>query len=170
MQQNQRNNEGLKPVCQAGGAQALLLLPSPRLSASFWFLGPSVWGFWHFTKERKKKGNSFFLLLGPLGTFKMKTMCSRWLFDSDSGHIHTGGSNCGIAFISGEKRSKNKCPTISALKITDSFRCHLPMAADPLNPYISLVPATLDPLTSLEVRLGDGVFQICGTLLGGSRR
>ena len=73
-----------------------------------------------FHEGERKKGNSFFLLLGPLGTFKMKTVCSRWLFDSDSGHIHTGGSNCGIAFISGEKRSKNKCPTISALKITAS--------------------------------------------------
>lgn len=113
----QRRTEARLPGRRCTGSALTAL---SKVISQFLVSGAVSLGVLAFHEGEKKKGNSFFLLLGPLGTFKMKTVCSRWLFDSDSGHIHTGGSNCGIAFISGEKRSKNKCPTISALKITAS--------------------------------------------------
>lgn len=105
MQQNQRDSEGLRHVTQTGGAWALLLLPFPRLSPSFCFLGLSVWGFGHVTRDKKNEIQKLLAAPWLLRHFLKSRICflDRYRLDSDSGHIHTGGSNCGISFISGEK-------------------------------------------------------------------
>lgn len=101
IQQNQRDWVSQKEL-----GWVLPSLPFPRLSPRFCSLGLSRV---NFTKDRKTECSiAPFHSSVPCALLKIKKVFVRYWLNSNNGHTHTGGSSCGISFISGEKLLKQK--------------------------------------------------------------